>query len=49
MAIIIDFRYDRWEVIQKYGFREVLIAVCATREEAHSTAQAYRQLHQGVA
>ena len=40
--IIVDFRFDRWEVIRKYGFHETLIAFFATRKEAQERAKIYR-------
>ena len=41
--IIVEFRYDRWEVIRKYGFHETLIAFRSTRKEAQEVAGIYRQ------
>lgn len=32
--IIVEFRYDRWEVIRRYGLRESLIGFRATEREA---------------
>lgn len=41
--IIVSFRYDRWEVIRKYGFRESLIAHCTTKSAAQKIAKQYRE------
>lgn len=43
MKIIVLYRYDRWEVIRKYGYRESLIAVRGTRQEAVACADEYRR------
>jgi hypothetical protein len=47
MAITVEFRYDRWEVIQRYGYRETLVGVRETREEAQELAEQYRTMARG--
>ena len=42
MNIIVEFRYDRWEVIRQYGYRESLIGFYNTKEEAEEAAGGYR-------
>ena len=42
MNIIVEWRYDRWEVIHRSGYREELLAFRGTREEAEQVAQLYR-------
>jgi hypothetical protein len=39
--ILVEFRYDRWEVIRRYGYREDLIGFRATRQEALALAAQY--------
>jgi hypothetical protein len=40
--IVVEFRYDRWEVIRRYGYRESLIGFRASRREALELAAIYR-------
>jgi hypothetical protein len=44
MVIIVEFRYDRWEVIQRYGYRENLIGFRSTKQEALELAARYRAM-----
>lgn len=43
MKITVEFRYDRWEVNAKYGYRETLLAVVASQAEGEKVAAEYKQ------
>ena len=49
MNIIVEFRYDRWEVIRQYGYRESLIGLYNTEKEANEVAEVFRGFDQEVA
>lgn len=44
MKITVEFRFDRWEVNLKYGYRETLLAVVASKAEGEKAAAEYRKL-----
>jgi hypothetical protein len=41
-TLIVEWRFDRWEVIRHYGYRESLIAFRQTKEEAIELAKQYQ-------
>jgi hypothetical protein len=43
-CIIVYFSFDRWAIVQRYGYRESLIGFRATREEALELAARYQAL-----